>query len=149
RSLLADTVKRQLIADVPVVTMLSGGLDSSGLTALAAQEFREQGKTLASFSIDFEDQAKFFTPTSGYLSLDTPWALKVAEHARIEHHSVVVGPDELLDNLMVPTLAHDAPGLGQIETSLYLLCREMKRHATVALSGESADEIFGGYRWFF
>jgi len=149
RSLLVDTVKRQLIADVPVVTMLSGGLDSSGITALAAREFRTQGKPLATFSIDFEDQAKFFTPNLLYLTLDTPWALKAAAHVQTEQHTVVVGPDELLENLMVPTFAHDEPGMGQMETSLYLLCREMKKHATVALSGESADEVFGGYPWFF
>ncbi len=149
RGLLSDTVKRQLIADVPVATMLSGGLDSSGITALAAREFRKQGRPLASFSIDFEDQAKFFTPNLFYLDLDTPWALKVAEHARTKQHMVVVGPDELLEHVLVPTLAHDRPGMGQVETSLYLLCREMKKHATVALSGESADEVFGGYPWFF
>src|SRR6185369_12855166 len=113
RSLLADTVKRQLIADVPVVTMLSGGLDSSGITALAAREFRKAGRSLASFSIDFEDQAKFFTPNTIYLTHDTPWALKVSAHAQTEQHTVVVGPDELLENLMVPTFAHDEPGVGQ------------------------------------
>ncbi len=149
RALLADTVKRQLIADVPVVTMLSGGLDSSGITALAAREFRKAGKPLASFSIDFEDQAKFFAPNLIYLTNDTPWALKVSAHVETEQHTVVVGPDELLENLMVPTFAHDEPGFGQLETSLYLLCREMKKLATVALSGESADEVFGGYPWFF
>jgi asparagine synthase (glutamine-hydrolysing) len=149
RALLTDTVQRQLIADVPVATMLSGGLDSSGITALAAREFRKQGKPLASFSIDFEDQAKFFTPNLLHVALDTPWALKVSEHAQTEQHTVVVGPDELLEHLMVPTFAHDRPGMGQIETSLFLLCREMKKHATVALSGESADEVFGGYPWFF
>src|SRR5215468_7875027 len=81
RALLADTVQRQLIADVPVVTMLSGGLDSSGITALAAREFRRQGKQIATFSIDFEDQAKFFTPNLLHAALDTPWALRVSEYA--------------------------------------------------------------------
>jgi asparagine synthase (glutamine-hydrolysing) len=149
RSLLVDTVQRQLLADVPIATMLSGGLDSSGITALAARELRKVGKKLASFSIDFEDQAKFFAANLMHLSLDTPWALKVSAHAQTEQHTVVVGPDDLLENLMVPTLAHDEPAMGQMETSLFLLCREMKKHATVALSGESADEVFGGYPWFF
>ena len=149
RALLADIVKRQLIADVPVVTMLSGGLDSSGITALAAREFRQAGRSLASFSIDYEDQAKYFTPNAIYVAHDTPWALKLSAHAQTEQHTVVVGPDELLENLMVSTLAHDEPGMGQLGTSLYLLFREMKKHATVALSGEAADEVFGGYPWFF
>jgi asparagine synthase (glutamine-hydrolysing) len=148
RSLLKDTVKRQLIADVPVATMLSGGLDSSGVTALAALEFKRQGRQLNTYSIDFKDHAKHFKPNFMHLSLDTPWALKVAEHSGTDQHTVVIDTPDLLENLMVPTLGHDRPGLGQMETSLYLLCRAMKEKATVALSGESADEVFGGYPWF-
>lgn len=149
RELLDDTVRRQLVADVPVVSMLSGGLDSSGITALAAREFKRDGRKLSSYSVDFTDHEKHFTPNLMHLSLDTPWALKVAEHAGTDQHTIVLSSDDLLENLMVPTLAHDVPAMGQMETSLYLLFKAMKQDATVALSGESADEVFGGYPWFF
>jgi asparagine synthase (glutamine-hydrolysing) len=149
RALLSDTVSRQLMADVPVVIMLSGGVDSSGITALAAREFKRQGRPLSSYSIDFADHAKHFAPDATHLSLDMPWALRVAEHVGTDQHTVVVDSDELLENLLAPTMAHDEPAFGQVETSLYLFCKAIKRDATVALSGESADEVFGGYPWFF
>lgn len=148
RSMLDDIVKHQLIADVAVATMLSGGLDSSGVSALAAREFKRQGKTLTTFSLDFKDHEKYFSPNLMHLSLDMPWALKVAEHIGSEQHTVLIDTPDLLENIMAPMLAHDRPGMGQMETSLYLLFRAMKKEATVALSGESADEVFGGYPWF-
>src|SRR5262249_17153432 len=92
---------------------------------------------------------KFFTPNPLQIALDTPWALKVSEHVQTEQHTVVVGPQELLDNLMVSTFANDEPGRGQLDASLDLLGRQMKKHATVAVCGGSADEVFGGYWWFF
>jgi asparagine synthase (glutamine-hydrolysing) len=148
RTLLDDTVRRQLIADVPVVAMLSGGLDSSGLTALAAREFHHQGKQLHTYAIDFVDSAQHFVSDAMHASLDTPWAERLAAYVGATHHTILVDTHALLDNLLVPTYAHDVPGLGQLETSLYLLCKAMKQDATVALSGEAADEIFGGYPWF-
>jgi asparagine synthase (glutamine-hydrolysing) len=149
RSLLEDTVKRQLIADVPVVTMLSGGLDSSGLTALAGREFQLVGKTLNSYSIDFVDSAEHFHGQALRPSLDGPWVQRVSEHVGTQHHTIMVDTPELVENLLVPMRAHDLPTIGQIETSLYLLFKTMKQNATVALSGESADEVFGGYPWFY
>jgi asparagine synthase (glutamine-hydrolysing) len=148
RALLEDTVRRQLIADVPVVTMLSGGLDSSGLTALAGKEFRREGKTLNTYSIDFVDSAEHFEGQAIRPSLDAPWVKRVSEYVGTEHHTLMVDTPELIENLLVPMRAHDLPAIGQMETSLYLLFKAMKQDATVALSGESADEVFGGYPWF-
>ncbi len=148
RALLEDTVRRQLIADVPVVTMLSGGLDSSGLTALAARNFQHEGKTLNSYSIDFVDSAANFQGHALRPSLDAPWVQRVSEYVGTQHHTLMVDTPELIENLLVPMRAHDLPAIGQMETSLYLLFKAMKRDATVALSGESADEVFGGYPWF-
>ncbi len=147
RALLSDTVRRQLIADVPVVIMLSGGVDSSGLTALAASEFKREGKPLHTYSIDFVDNAQYFhnVPSS---SLDISWAQRVAAHMGSQHHIIKVDTPELVENLLVPLHAHDLPTMGQLETSLYLLFKAMKEDATVTLSGESGDEIFGGYPWF-
>lgn len=148
QALLEDTVKRQLIADVPVVSMLSGGLDSSGLTALAAQEFRRNGQKLHTYSIDFKESADHFIGNDMRPSLDGPWVTRVAEHAQTEHHTIMIDTPELLENMLEPVYAHDVPAMGQIETSLYLIFKAMKENATVALSGESADEVFGGYPWY-
>ena len=148
RSLLEDTVRRQLIADVPVVAMLSGGLDSSGLTALAAREFAQEGKQLHTYSIDYADSSAHFEGNALRPSLDAPWVKRVSEHAGTQHHTLTVDTPELIENLLVPLRAHDLPTQGQMNASLYLLCKTMKQDAKVALSGESADEVFGGYPWF-
>jgi asparagine synthase (glutamine-hydrolysing) len=148
RALLEDTVRRQLISDMPIVTLLSGGLDSSGLTALAAREFAREHKTLNTYSMDFANSAQDFEASDLRPSLDEPWVKRVSEFAHTNHHTVMLDSADLIENHLVPLHAHDLPAGGQIETSLYLLFKEMKRHATVALSGESADEVFGGYPWF-
>ncbi len=147
-SILQDTVKRQLIADVPLVCMLSGGLDSSGITALAGKEFEQGNKTLHTYSIDFVNSAKDFELTFARTGLDAPWVKRVSKHVRTAHHDIIVNAEELANHLFVPLHAKDLPSAGEMETSLYLLFREMKKDATVALSGESADEVFGGYPWF-
>ena len=148
RSLLIDDVRRQLFADVPVVTMLSGGLDSSSLTALAAREFRREGKPLHTYSIDFADNARYFEGSALRPSIDEPWVQRMAAYVQSHHHTITVDTPELIESMLAPMRAHDLPAGGQIETSLYLLCKAMKKDATVALSGESADEVFGGYPWF-
>jgi asparagine synthase (glutamine-hydrolysing) len=148
RTLLEDIVRRQLISDVPVVAMLSGGLDSSGLTALAANEFRHEGKQFHTYSIDFVESAQHFQSSAIRPSLDAPWVKRVSEYAGTIHHTITVDTPELVENLLVPMHAFDLPFMGQMATSLYLLFKAMKQDAKVALSGESADEVFGGYPWF-
>src|SRR2546421_4631302 len=148
RTLLEDTVKQQLIADVPVATLLSGGLDSSLLTALAAREYKHEGKTLHTYSLDFVDSAQNFQRDPLHVELDEPWAKTVSEYIGTRHHTITVDSSMLMENLLVQLYAHDTPMVGQMNTSLYLLFKAMKQEAAVALSGEAADEIFGGYPWF-
>ena len=148
RGLLEDTVKRQLIADKPLVSMLSGGLDSSGLTAIAGKNFKEKNKILPTYSIDFVNNEESFKEDFLRRDLDEPWVKRVSEHVGTDHTSIVFDAEKLVENLLTPMRARDLPGVGEIETSLYLLFKEMKKDATVALSGESADEVFSGYPWF-
>jgi asparagine synthase (glutamine-hydrolysing) len=148
KTLLADIVKRQLISDVPIVTLLSGGLDSSGLTALAAAEFQREGKQLHTYSVDLVDSARHFRSSALHPTLDAPYVQQVSEYVGTQHRTILVDTPALVENLLAPMRARDMPALGQMETSLYLLFQAMKQDATVALSGESADEIFGGYPWF-
>jgi asparagine synthase (glutamine-hydrolysing) len=151
RELLDDIVQRQLIADVPLCTLLSGGLDSSVITAIAAKSLGEQGRgPVRSFAIDFAGQSENFTATTFRGTLDTPFAHALAEHVGAAHTDVVVDTAQLMDpaNVGAVLRARDLPGLGEGDTSLYLLFREIRNRTTVALSGESADEVFGGYLWF-
>lgn len=149
RELLRDTVERQLVSDVPVCTLLSGGLDSSAITVFAAQAFQNLGRgRLHTYSIDYVNNAQFFRTSDFQPNSDAPWANKVAKLVGSIHHSVVIDSPELTAALKNATLAKDLPGMADVDSSLYLFCREVKKGATVALSGECADEIFGGYPWF-
>jgi asparagine synthase (glutamine-hydrolysing) len=148
RELLDDIVERQLISDVPLCTLLSGGLDSSALTALADNALG--GDSVRSFAVDFVDETGGFIPDELRDTADTPYVHDVAKHVGSQHTDVVLRTDQLASPKIMDSVlrARDLPGLGDMDASLYLLFEEIRRHSTVALSGESADEVFGGYRWF-
>lgn len=149
RELLEDTVRRQLVSDVPVCTLLSGGLDSSAITAFASMAFQEQGlDRLNTYSIDYQDNERFFKASDFQPNMDAPWIKRVSEYLGTIQHDVVIDTPQLAESLRDATLAKDLPGMADVDSSLYLFCREVKKGATVALSGECADEIFGGYPWF-
>jgi asparagine synthase (glutamine-hydrolysing) len=152
RALLDDTVRRQLVTDLPMVAMLAGGLDSSGIVALATKELqREQKEPLDTYSIDFVDSEKYRTGGYKLVCLDESWVKRASDYIGTQHHTVRVDTAELVENLLVPMYAHDMPSFfGQQETSLYLLCKAMRHNAaTVAVSYDSAEEVFGGNDWFF
>jgi len=149
RELFYDTVRRQLVADVPVCTLLSGGLDSSAITAVAARVFQEQGPAaLKTFSVDYVENDQYYRSNSFETSADSPWARRVADYLGTEHKSIFIENVELAHALMPSLQALDLPGMTDIDSSLYLFCREIRKEAVVALSGECADEILGGYPWF-
>ncbi|TDD39124.1 asparagine synthase (glutamine-hydrolyzing) [Nonomuraea terrae] len=152
RGLLDDIMSRQLISDVPLCTLLSGGLDSSMVTALAAKDLREQGLgTVRSFAVDFVGYAENFHPDLTRSTPDTPYVHALAEHVGADHTDIVLDSAELMDPAVRAEVlrARDLPmGIGDMDSSLYLLFKAIRGHSTVALSGESADEVFGGYRWF-
>ena len=152
RELLDDVVRRQLVADVPRCTLLSGGLDSSAMTAIAAGQLAEEGETLRSFAVDFVGQSAKFVADELRGDPDAPYAREVAQKSGTEHREIVLNSAELADPEVRAKVirARDLPvGLGDMDASLYLLFKAIRRHSTVALSGESADEVFGGYRQFF
>lgn len=151
RSLLDDIVARQLVADVPRCVLLSGGLDSSVITALAAARLAERGERVRSFAVDFLGQTEAFIPDAVHATPDTPYAHEVATHVGARHQDIVLDSVVLVDPAVrrAVVTARDLPGgLGDLDASLYLLFKAIRGHSTVALSGESADEIFGGYQWF-
>lgn len=152
RALLDDIVHRQLEADVPLCSLLSGGLDSSAVTALAARTLGAAGAgPVRSFSVGFAGQSETFHANDVRQTQDGPFARLLAEHVGADHSVVELDAADLTDpsRRSVVLRARDLPnGVGDMDTSLLLLFRGVRRHSTVALSGESADELFGGYRWF-
>jgi asparagine synthase (glutamine-hydrolysing) len=152
RELLDDIVSRQLISDVPLCSLLSGGLDSSAITALAAQQLRDQDAgPVRSFSVDFVGYEDAFAADPMRDTPDGPYVRELAEYVAADHEAITLSNDDLMDpGARAAVLrARDLPiSLGDMDTSLYLLFKAIRGRSTVALSGESADEVFGGYRWF-
>ena len=148
RFLLQDAIKRQLYADVPVCTFLSGGLDSSIISAIAASEFEKKGHRLDTFSIDYEDNDQFYKTSDFTPDADAAWVDIMAKHIGSNHHRVILNNRDLVIALEDAMIANDLPGMADIDSSLLLFCRDVRKSATVALSGECADEIFGGYPWY-
>ncbi|GHE49726.1 asparagine synthetase B [Streptomyces longispororuber] len=157
RTLLEEIVSSQLVADVTVGTLLSGGLDSSAVTALAARVLarggadKQRGGPVLAFSVDYRGLGERFKANGQWADPDTPFAVEVARHVGAEHVIVELdNADVLADEVRDQVLrAQDLPvSTGDMEYSLLLLCRALKEQMTVALSGEAADELFGGYTWF-
>lgn len=153
RDLLEDIVEKQIVADVPLCSLLSGGLDSSIITALASKHLLEQGKeNIRSFSLDFEDHGSEFVENAFNLGSDTPFVRALVDRIRSRHDEIVLDSrtmaDPALRTAIVRSLDQPPSFWGDMWPSLYRLFEAVRRRSTVALSGEAADEIFGGYRWF-
>lgn len=149
RELLQDTVERQLVSDVPVCTLLSGGLDSSALTAFAADHYkRTKSEAIHTYSVDYVDNDKHFTENDFQPNSDNPWIEKMSRFLNTKHHAITFDTPELVEALKEVVYARDLPGMADVDASLLLFGKEIKKGATVAISGEAADEIFGGYPWF-
>lgn len=148
RELIFDAVKRQLVSDVPLCTFLSGGLDSSVISAIAAAEFAKRGEKLHTFSIDYKNNRENFRASAFQPDEDAPYVEEMARFIGSEHTNAVLDTPALADALEDAAYARDLPGMADVDSSLWLFCREIKKEFSVALSGECADEIFGGYPWY-
>ncbi|MDA0197027.1 MAG: asparagine synthase (glutamine-hydrolyzing) [Bacteroidetes bacterium] len=129
---LDKSVQRRLVADVPIGAFLSGGIDSSCITALASRHVDQ----LNTFSIGFKDEP-FFD--------ETKYANEVAKHLGTQHEVFSLGNDDLLNHLDQIINYIDEPFADSSAIPVYILSRETRKTATVALSGDGADEIFSGY----
>ena len=146
--LVEDSVRRQMVSDVPICTFLSGGVDSSLVSAICAKELKKQGKRLTTFSFDFVDNDKFFRANCFQPSQDRPYVDQMVKFLDSDHHYLECGNLTQADRLFDSVLAHDLPAMGDIDSSMLQFCSMVKEHNKVALTGECADEIFGGYPWF-
>lgn len=147
--LLKDAIKRQIVADIPICTFLSGGVDSSLVTAICALELEKAGKVLNTFSFDYVDNKKYFQPNSFQPSQDRPWVELMVKNLKTNHTYLECDTDDLIANLFKVVDARDLPCMADVESSLLYFCSKVSKKNKVALTGECADEIFGGYPWFY
>lgn len=148
RRLVIDAIQRQLVSDVPLCTFLSGGLDSSIISAVAAQQYAREGKQLETVSVTYRDNAKYFQASHFQPNSDDSYIGKMNDAIGANNHLIVIDTPQLVRALFEAVEARDLPGMADVDASLLLFCREIKKIGTVALSGECADEIFGGYPWY-
>ena len=150
RFLLEDSISRQLVSDVPLCTFLSGGLDSSIITLYASKYCKKHNlPPLNTYSVDYVDNDKNFVKTDFQPNSDNYYINLMTEKLNTNHHTVVLDTPELASALEDAMIARDFPGMADVDSSLLLFCKNVKQNATVSLTGECADEIFGGYPWFF
>lgn len=148
-TLICDAARRQLVSDVPLACFLSGGLDSSILSMLAAKDYAARGETLHTWSVDYRDNDKYFTKSIFQSNSDDSYIDQMVDFLGTHHHRVVLEPEALCAALLPATDARALPGMADVDSSLLLFCAAVKRGGTtVCLSGECADELFGGYPWY-
>lgn len=148
RYLLEDAITRQMVSDVPIGCFLSGGLDSSIITAICQRDMVASGRQLMTFSVDYRDNDRYFRSGKFQPTADKTYIEMMCSHLGCSHHWTVLEQEELLSCLEDATCARDLPGMADVDFSLLAFCGQIRKHVKVALSGECADEIFGGYPWY-
>lgn len=146
--LVRDAIRRQMVSDVPIGTFLSGGLDSSIITAICAEDMAQRGERLKTFSVDYENNDLYFQANKFQPNSDNAFIRIMTDGFHTDHHWTVLAPEDLAGALEDATIARDLPGMADVDFSLLAFCRDIRQEVKVALSGECADEIFGGYPWY-
>ena len=144
--LVNDATRKQLVSDVGVSTMLSGGLDSSIVTKIATDNVFN----LHTYSINYENNDKDFVANSYQQTKDSDFVKVMTKYLNTKHKDIIVTDEDLFNNLFESVIARDMPGMADIDSSMFVFCREItNNNEKVVLSGECSDEIFGGYPWFY
>ena len=146
--LVRDAIQMQMLSDVPICTFLSGGVDSSLITAICSQELQKKGKVLDTYSFDFINNNINFKANSFQPSEDRPWVDKMTEFTKSNHQYLECNNEDLYEYLFQAVDARDLPCMADVEASMLYFCGKVAKHNKVTLTGEGADEIFGGYPWF-
>lgn len=148
RYLVTDAIRRQMVSDVPIGTFLSGGLDSSIISAVCAGELKSRGEILPTFSVDYLNNDQYFRANSFQPNSDSEYIRLMQKILNSDHQWCVLSPEDLTNVLEESTIARDLPGMADVDFSLFAFSKQIRSKVTVALSGECADEIFGGYPWY-
>jgi asparagine synthase (glutamine-hydrolysing) len=135
---LRTSVRRRMVADVPVGVLLSGGVDSSMIVGLLAEEGQQD---LATYSIGFEE-------AHGEKGDEFVYSDLIADHYGTRHHKIFIPSSEMMENLPDAILAMSEPMVSYDNIGFYLLSREVAKSIKVVQSGQGADEVFGGYHWY-
>ncbi|HEX3075799.1 MAG TPA: asparagine synthase (glutamine-hydrolyzing) [Lachnospiraceae bacterium] len=146
--LVQDSIKRQMVSDVPICTFLSGGVDSSIVSAVCANELKKKGKQLNTFSFDFVNNDKYFKSNPFQPSRDRPYVERMVAFLESNHQFLECDNLSMADKLYDSVNARDLPAMADVDSSMLHFCSEVKKFNKVTLTGECADEIFGGYPWF-
>ncbi|MDD3412824.1 MAG: asparagine synthase (glutamine-hydrolyzing) [Lachnospiraceae bacterium] len=148
RYLVVEAIKRQMISDVPICTFLSGGVDSSIVSSICSSELKKKNQKLTTYSFDFSENKKYFKSNSFQPTEDRPYVEKMVEYLDSDHHYLMCDEITQVELLKESVQAHDLPCMADIDSSLLHFCKEVGTHHKVTLTGECADEVFGGYPWF-
>ncbi|MBQ9124135.1 MAG: asparagine synthase (glutamine-hydrolyzing) [Acholeplasmatales bacterium] len=141
---LSKAIKRQMVSDVGVSSFLSGGLDSSIISTVVARN----SNNLDTYNIDYQDSNEF-KPNDFEISKDLDFAKIISDDIDSNLHCVIVDNKSLVENLKTAVDLRDTPGMTDIDSSLYYLAKNIAKKHKVSMSGECADELFGGYSWFY
>lgn len=146
--LVEDSIRRQMVSDVPICTFLSGGLDSSLVSSVCARELKKKNKRLMTFSFDFVGNKENFHASSFQPSQDRPFVEQMVKYLDSDHHFLECSTETQAEFLKDSVLAHDLPTMADVDSSMLYFCSRVSPFCKVTLTGECADEIFGGYPWF-
>lgn len=149
RYLVKDSIERQIVSDVPVCTFLSGGIDSSIVSSVCAAKLKKQGKQLHTFSFDFKDNSIYFKSNAFQPEQDRPYVDMMVSHIDSDHTYLTCNYSDLADYLYASVDSRDMPTMADVDSSLLYFCSLVAKEYKVVLTGECADEIFGGYPWFY
>ena len=145
---MEDAIRRQMVSDVPICTFLSGGVDSSLVSSVCARELKKKNLQLTTFSFDFVGNKENFKANSFQPSQDRPYVEQMAAYLDSDHHFLECSTEAQAELLKDSVLAHDLPAMADVDSSMLYFCSLVSPHCKVTLTGECADEIFGGYPWF-
>jgi asparagine synthase (glutamine-hydrolysing) len=144
REMLVKSIESKL-SENPCL-FLSGGLDSSIIGAV----MKQAGVPIRSYSVDYAGNSENYKASDFSATQDAPYAAQMAELIGAKHRNVILDTEMLFDSLKSAVIARGLPGMADVDGSLLLFCEQVaKLGESAALSGETADEIFGGYRWYF
>lgn len=143
--LIEDSIRMQMVSDVPICTFLSGGVDSSLVTSICC---KYSPNTLDTYSFDFEDNNIHFKANSFQPSEDRPYVDIMKNHLKTNHTYLNCKYEILADSLDESVDSRCLPTMADVDSSLLYFCSLVSKKHKVTLTGECADEIFGGYPWF-
>lgn len=147
KALLEDSIRIQSVSDLPVCSFLSGGIDSSIVTAIY-NKYLPDNQSLCTYSFDYVDNSTHFISNSFQPSEDRPYVDIMKDYLGSDHTYLYCNYETLADLLTTSVDSRCLPTMADVDSSLIFFCSEVSKKHKVALTGECSDEIFGGYPWF-